>query len=71
MGVVSAYSACICCGRLFFYSPTRVPSITIRGEREPVCRDCVERVNPIRIARGLPPIVPLPGAYEPDDENEL
>jgi hypothetical protein len=57
-----------CCGcqRLFTFSPTRVPSITLHGSREPICADCVARVNPRRIANGLPPIVPLPGAYDPD-----
>jgi hypothetical protein len=39
--------------------------------REPICRNCVERVNPQRIKNGLEPIVPLPDAYEPVDESEL
>jgi hypothetical protein len=30
----------------------------------PVCRECVERVNPIRVAGGLEPIVPHPDAYK-------
>ncbi len=35
-------------------------------------RDAVgRRANPIREANGLDPIVPLPGAYEADDESEL
>ena len=57
---------CYCCRRLFAFSAERVPSIVINGQREPVCRFCVDRVNPRRIANGLEPIVPLPGAYEPD-----
>jgi hypothetical protein len=37
-----------------------------------VCLDCVvHAVNPIRIANGLDPIVPLPGAYDPIDERDL
>jgi hypothetical protein len=39
--------------------------------REPIYEGCVARVNPIRIANGLAPIVPLPDAYEPCDESEL
>jgi len=35
-----------------------------KGAREPICRKCVERANPERIANGLPPIVILEGAYE-------
>ncbi len=34
------------------------------GQEFPVCRECVERVNPIRIAGGLEPIVPHPDAYK-------
>jgi len=71
MGYVIAMSPCIGCRTLFSYNPMRVPSITIRGSREPICRACVERVNPQRIANGLEPIEPLPGAYEACPENEL
>lgn len=71
MGFVTAYSPCAGCRVPFHYSPTRVPSIVINGSREPVCRHCVEAANPRRVANGLEPIVPLPGAYEPDDESEL
>ena len=70
-GGVLAHGACIACGQLFAFNPMRVPSLVVRGSREPVCASCVARVNPRRIANGLPPIVPLPGAYEPCDESEL
>jgi hypothetical protein len=49
----------------------RVPSITYNGDRKPICRDCVTRVNPMRIANGLEPIVPFPDAYDACDESEL
>ena len=53
----------------------RVPSIPAAvnptGTREPICQACVDRANPERIKRGLAPIVPLPDAYEPCNENEL
>ena len=71
MGYVFATSPCIGCGRLFSFNPVRVPSLRVKGEREPVCLACVERANPRRAKNGLPPIVPLPGAYEPGDESEL
>jgi hypothetical protein len=66
-------SSCFGCRRIFFYNPLRVPSIVDprTGSKEPICRDCVERVNPLRIKNGLEPIVPLPDAYEPCDESEL
>jgi hypothetical protein len=69
MGYMMAYSACIGCGKLFGYNPHSVPSSSaVTGEREPICRTCVERINPLRIARHLPPIVPAPDAYEPAEE---
>lgn len=33
--------------------------------RQPICQDCVNRVNPIRIQGGFEPIRVLPGAYDP------
>lgn len=71
MGFITGFSACFGCKRLFTYNPLRVPVIFVNGEREPVCQDCVDRVNPQRIANGLEPIMPLPRAYEPPPEDEL
>jgi hypothetical protein len=71
MGYAIAMGACCGCGRVFQFNPLSVPSVTIRGSREPICLSCVERANPRRAANGLPPIVPLPDAYEPCDEAEL
>jgi hypothetical protein len=55
---------CIGCGKPFSFNAERVPSVVVRGEREPICRECVERANPLREKNGLAPIVILPGAYE-------
>jgi len=71
MGYVYATSACFGCGRIFSYNPNKVPSVRVKDEREPICADCVVRANPVRIKNGLEPIVVLPGAYEPCEENEL
>ena len=73
MGYAFGTSACFGCGRIFTYNPLRVPSIRSpqTGTKEPVCRDCIERANPIRIKNGLAPIVPAPDAYDPVDESEL
>ena len=73
MGYALCTSHCLGCHRLLSYNPMRVPSIRDprTGSKEPVCADCVARVNPQRIANGLPPIVPAPDAYEPCDESEL
>jgi hypothetical protein len=73
MGYAIVTSACFGCGRIFSYNPLRVPSITspVTKTREPICRNCVERANPLRIKNGLPPIVPFPDAYDAIDETEL
>jgi hypothetical protein len=66
-----AYGACFGCKRIFAFNPVRVPSIIVNGSKEPVCENCVRIANPRRIANGLPPIMPLPDAYEACDEGEL
>jgi hypothetical protein len=72
MGYMLAIGPCIGCGQTFSFNPERVPSSSaITGKREPICQGCVERLNPIRIAKGLQPIVVLPGAYEPEPEDRL
>ena len=72
MAYVLCTSECYGCKRIFSYNPIRVPSIRIKGVREPVCRDCVESViNPQRAKDGLEPFVPAPDAYEACDESEL
>jgi hypothetical protein len=72
MGYMMAIGPCIGCRRTFSFNPLRVPSSSaITGTRAPICADCVERLNPMRIKNGLAPIVPLPGAYEPEPEDRL
>lgn len=71
MGWVSCLGTCVACYRPFMFNPHKVPSIRIDGVRQPVCKECVDRCNPQRIANGLPPIVPAADAYEPIDENQL
>jgi hypothetical protein len=71
MGAALAYSECFGCRRLFAYNPMHVPSIPIRGKRQPICLDCVHKVNPMRAKNGLAPIIPHRDAYEPCPEEEL
>jgi hypothetical protein len=72
MGYMLAIGPCIGCGQTFSFNPELVPSSSaVTGKREPICRDCVDRLNPIRIRNGFQPIVPLPGAYEPQAEDRL
>jgi hypothetical protein len=72
MGYALVMGPCIGCGNVFSFNPVLVPSCSaVTGKREPICADCVERVNPMRIANGLEPIVPHRDAYEPVHESEL
>lgn len=61
------YGPCWSCHRMFTFSAERVPSLLVDGEREPLCRSCVERANVLRADKGLEPIVVLPGAYDEDE----
>ena len=65
------HSPYVGCGKIFAYNPHKVPSVIIKGEREPICRDCVNDANPLRIQNGLEPIQISPEAYEPIHESEL
>jgi hypothetical protein len=69
MGYMIAFGPCVGCGLVFGFNPHRVPSSSaVTGERAPICRTCIERINPLRKRHGLPPIVPAPDAYEPAEE---
>lgn len=57
---------CIGCGVLFSFNAHHVPSIPIEGVREPLCRDCVNRLNRELIDRGRDPIWVHPDAWEPE-----
>jgi len=71
MGFVLATSQCVGCKKIFSYNPKHVPSIRLNNNREPICQDCINIVNPKRVKNGLDPIVPHPEAYTACDENEL
>jgi hypothetical protein len=59
---------CLVCKRMFGFNPHHVPSIRINGQREPVCRACIEQANPRRIRSGLAPVEIHPEAYEAAEE---
>ncbi|MCK5018122.1 MAG: hypothetical protein KAS32_13780 [Candidatus Peribacteraceae bacterium] len=71
MAFVSVVGRCIGCGRPFSFHPNKVPSLTVKGIREPVCKACVDRANPIRKEKGLPPITYSEDAYSGADESEI
>lgn len=68
MGYIAVIGQCLCCKRPFSFHPNKVPSLN----GEPVCKECVDKANPIRIQKGLPPITYSDDAYETgQDENEI
>jgi hypothetical protein len=58
---------CVICRQVFSFSPSRVPSVRVQGELEPVCEHCMTLANTIRLEKGLEALPILPGAYEPDE----
>lgn len=69
MGYYMATGHCVGCARLFTFNPDLVPSVRVKGSREPVCGSCVRAANPEREKNGLEPIHVLPGAYEAAPEH--
>lgn len=69
MSYMIAMGSCVGCGCVMCFNPHKVPSILVKGVREPVCRTCIERANPQRKAMGLEEFKIQPGAYEPADEE--
>lgn len=62
-----ATGTCFTCGAMFAFNPHRVPSYTPPGgTREPICRDCMDKMNKLRTDAGMKPFEILEGAYEPE-----
>jgi len=70
-GYAIIHGLCITCGKPISFHPHKVPSVRVGGEREPVCRTCIEKANPERIKNGLEPITIQDGAYGACREEEL
>ena len=72
MGYALCFGQCGACGRDFAFNPVRVPSIRdANGVKQPICKECIEKANPIRKERGLPEITYASDAYEACAEEEL
>ncbi len=63
MGYMFVIGNCIC-GAMMTYNPNTVPGVRIDGVRHAVCRGCIARASPNRIANGLEPIIIASDAYE-------
>lgn len=72
MGFALMMAPCILCGRVFGFNPVRVPSVMVRGRREPVCETCHKAAQEKQRAAGVEVWPdPLPGAYEGAPEEEV
>ena len=73
MGYAIGFGGCLFCGHVFGFNPVYVPSMRkpCTGEKEPICRSCVQEINVIRLRAELEPFTIHPEAYEPLPENEL
>jgi hypothetical protein len=68
MGYAIVYGDCVACGAVIGFNPRRVPSIRVRGSKEPLCRGCAERWIVLHPEAAF--VIP-PDAYEAVDEREL
>jgi hypothetical protein len=67
MAYMSCMGPCVGCRRVFSFNPDRVPSLRVDGYKQPVCRDCMAKVNVERKEKGLEPFPVQPGAYEAEE----
>lgn len=67
MAWMIVHGHCINCGYLFSFNPELVPSIRVKGEREPVCKDCITRANEARKLAGHSLFWIHPDAYGPQE----
>ena len=68
MAYVTVTGSCFACKKLFCFHPNKV--VSLNGE--PICKECVDKANPIRKEKGLPPITYASDAYQSgQDEEEI
>jgi len=68
-GVSYCIGMCAACDGLVIFNPDTVPSIRVRGKREPLCLLCAREWNRIhRTERGLPPVEIPETAYVPGSD---
>ena len=70
-GYAMCHGFCVGCHCVFVFHPHFVPSLTINGQRLPVCSNCILSLNEARRAAGLDPFIPHPEAYEICPEEDL
>ena len=72
MGYAFLTTNCAACGALVTCNPVKVPSITVNGSKQAICKGCFNRWNELhRTSKGLPPVALDPEAYTYCHESEL
>ena len=72
MGVAFMIAPCLVCRKPFTFNPVKVPSLMVKGVKEPICGPCHAHINVLRVEKGIDPFPdPHPDAYGACDENEL
>ena len=66
MAYLRGTGSCFVCHKIFSFDAYKVPTITMRGVKKPVCRGCVDELNAKRARQGKKPVEYLPGAYGPE-----
>jgi hypothetical protein len=62
--VMFVLSACVGCQQIISYNPNKVPSLSVNGNREPICKKCFNKWNEIhRTSKGLEAVYLHPEAY--------
>jgi hypothetical protein len=60
-GYMMLIAECFACGRLMTCNPNRVPSV----QNQPICKECMEEVNRLRVEAGMETFFVPDDAYEP------
>lgn len=63
MAYMSLLAPCLRCDRMFASNAQFVPSV----KGQPICKDCIEELQAIRISMGMEPWSIHPLAYEPEE----
>ncbi len=67
MSAMFCMGYCVACRAFIAFNPVHVPSLTVNGEREPLCRSCAELWRTIH---NRPDITIHKDAYETYDDAE-
>ena len=71
-GYAFAMGPCLFCGVPFTFNPLRVPSLKVKGVKEPICKSCHAAANRYRVENGIEPFPePHPDAYEACKEEDI